>query len=335
MNNDDSPSGARHESPLDLAIDRAVRQMMHVDPPAGLRRRVLARLTPRPSRGMAFFPRFAMAAGALAMLVLAVFVMRSDAPGPAPDPSAPAAVAQTSPSPSLIREPAPTSAAADPTPRRTAARSVPGAHSEVIRMPKIRNVFGSRSPAVTATNASPTLPDTVFPPAGAGTRVLAPGDAGAAEAITIAPLPVTSTTAIPPAQSPADTALPPSAQLLNIRLELRIGDPREGMAAAVRTVTMLLQDRENGRLRTDEGPGHAKLGVDARPEILANGRIRVLLTLEYRPQAVDGQKALPSTLTESVTAILEDGKPLLLSQSGDSASDLGAVKVELKATVLR
>jgi hypothetical protein len=202
-------------------------------------------------------------------------------------------------------------------------------------MPKIRNVFGSRSPAVTATNASGTLPDTVFPPAAADPRVSSSASARGAKAIRIAPLPVTPATSIPRAQSPADIALPPAAQLLNIKLELTITDPREGMKAPSRTVTMLLQDREDGRLRTDQGPLNGKLGVDARPEILANGLIRVLLTLEYRPQAGEGHKALPSTLSETVTAILEDGKPLVVSQSADSASERGAVKVELKATVLR
>ena len=126
-----------------------------------------------------------------------------------------------------------------------------------------------------------------------------------------------------------------AAQLVNIRLDLTITDQREGASAPAKTVTMLLQDRESGRLRTDQGQVNAKLGVDARPEILATGRIRVLLTLEYRPQAADGDKIQPSTLTESVTAILEDGKPLLVSQSADPTSMRIAVKVELKATVLR
>ena len=86
MNNDDSPSGARRGS-LDVAIDRAVRRMMQVDPPAGLRHRVLARLGPVPSRRAAFFPRFAMAAAALAMLVLAVVVVRRETAAPVPGPA--------------------------------------------------------------------------------------------------------------------------------------------------------------------------------------------------------------------------------------------------------
>jgi len=43
MNNEFSWSAAR-EARIDRAIDRAVREMMQVEPPPGLRRRVLARL---------------------------------------------------------------------------------------------------------------------------------------------------------------------------------------------------------------------------------------------------------------------------------------------------
>src|SRR5687767_4107608 len=69
-------------SPLDAAIDRAVRRMMNVDPPAGMRRRVLSRLD-SPVRSSGFFPRFAFAFGALAVIVLAVLVIRRDGPAPA------------------------------------------------------------------------------------------------------------------------------------------------------------------------------------------------------------------------------------------------------------
>src|SRR6185436_11881990 len=120
MNNDDSPSGARRDSPLDLAIDRAVRRMMHVDPPAGLRRRVLARLGPAPSPRAAFFPRFALAAAALAVVVLAVIVMRRDTTAPVPGPGSQPAVTTASVTPSAPEVPA----AAPPAPAASADRTV-------------------------------------------------------------------------------------------------------------------------------------------------------------------------------------------------------------------
>ena len=64
MNNDDSPFASRREpaglppSPIDLAIDRAVRKMMQVDPPAGLRRRVMARIESPPPRRSFFVPAY-------------------------------------------------------------------------------------------------------------------------------------------------------------------------------------------------------------------------------------------------------------------------------------
>jgi hypothetical protein len=80
---------------------------------------------------------------------------------------------------------------------------------------------------------------------------------------------------------------------------------------------------------------NAKLDMDARPEILPNGRVRVFLTLEYRPQASEGDKMQPPIVSESLTTLLEDGKPLVVSQSADPTTMRIAVKVELKATVLR
>lgn len=67
---------------LDAAIDRAVRQLVQVDPPAGLRRRVLAALTTAPP-ALSWWPRAAVAGAALAVLVLAVTFMRLTGPPPA------------------------------------------------------------------------------------------------------------------------------------------------------------------------------------------------------------------------------------------------------------
>lgn len=65
---------------LDDAIDRAVREMMNVDPRPGLSRRVLARLeTPRTS--WLTVPRLAAAAALVAIIVVAlVLVTRTPAP---------------------------------------------------------------------------------------------------------------------------------------------------------------------------------------------------------------------------------------------------------------
>jgi hypothetical protein len=137
-------------------------------------------------------------------------------------------------------------------------------------------------------------------------------------------------------------------QLVNIRLELTISvTDQRGSAAAPRVVTMYLVDRDPGRLRTGAGvmsaprsPAEAVtspkplLNVDATPEILTNGRMRVRLNLEYRPAASETDKMEPIHISEVVSAILEDGKPLVVSQTTDPASDR-VVKVELKATIVK
>ena len=123
------------ESPIDRAIDRAVRDIMRVDPPAGLRRRVMARIEAPPRRSI-LFPRFTVAAAALAVLVLTVVLMRPTAPAPAPiqqaaAPAAPAAAPRpVTPAPAKVT---------------AASRPATGPKIEKIRMPPVANVFGSGS----------------------------------------------------------------------------------------------------------------------------------------------------------------------------------------------
>jgi len=137
----------------------------------------------------------------------------------------------------------------------------------------------------------------------------------------------------PAAQRPPEPAQPTraAAQLVNIRVELTINDQRGDAPTAPKTITMMIEDRQNARIRT--GRGNAALNVDAHPEILREGRIRVILSLAYTPQ--DGpDRASPMPIQESVTALLEDGKPLVVSQSADPSGDR-KVRLEMKATIVK
>jgi glucose/arabinose dehydrogenase len=141
--------------------------------------------------------------------------------------------------------------------------------------------------------------------------------------------------AAPPKAAPAEQAQnpPPArnpAQLANIRIELTITDQRTDVQTPPKTVTLLIEDRQSGRIRT--GRNNIALNVDARPEIVRDNRVRVLLSLEYTPQDTD--RTSPMAISESVAALLEDGKPLVVSQSADPSSDR-KVRVELKATIVR
>lgn len=131
-----------------------------------------------------------------------------------------------------------------------------------------------------------------------------------------------------PPEQPGPRTAPQAA---NIRIELTIADQRSDAQAAPKTVTLVVEDRQNGRIRT--GRGNAQLNVDAKPEIVREGRIRLTVSLEYTPQDGPDRQTQPPIL-EGVTALLEDGKSLVVSQSADPITDR-KVRVELKATVVR
>jgi glucose/arabinose dehydrogenase len=156
------------------------------------------------------------------------------------------------------------------------------------------------------------------------------------------PKPAPPATEQPPGEPAAAPQARQASQLANIRIELTITDQRGATPTAPKTVTMLVADRFNGRIRTSGtvrvGGGYQPitLNVDAQPEILRDSRIRVQVSLEYRAQTAEGTQEdnQPSNLTETFSVIVEDGKPMLVTQSADPASDR-KVRVELKATQVK
>jgi hypothetical protein len=173
-----------------------------------------------------------------------------------------------------------------------------------------------------------------------------------------------------PSQTPAPTppdqpAGPPSAPYLpganpsNVKLELTITDTYTGTPIK-KTVSMLILNGRSGMIRTSNrlatGP-EVGLNVDAAAMIHQGGLITVRLTFEYTPaqgtviptsgtteqmnaaRSQLAEKGLsfgsqPAQLHESISVILQDGKPLLVSQSADPTTDR-KVTVELTATVLK
>ena len=142
------------------------------------------------------------------------------------------------------------------------------------------------------------------------------------------------------AAASAATARPePSA---NIRVELAISDQRGTSVPISKIVTMTMMDSGSGRIRTGGdvrtplGFRPVTLNVDAQPRIHKDGKIRVDMTIEYRPTAAesDTEQSSTPTINESISVLLEDGKPLLISQSADPATDR-KVKIEVKATILK
>src|SRR5262245_61157193 len=147
--NDGRPKlGAVGDDRIDRAIDRAVRAMIQIDPPAGLRRRVLSRLD-APLRAP-FLPRFAFAAAALAVLVIAIMVIRRGGPGDTTGTPAsiragtPASVPHAVPSPPTTRAPEGGRAETNPPGQSPISPTAPPKRplrGKLIEMPPVAKIF--------------------------------------------------------------------------------------------------------------------------------------------------------------------------------------------------
>jgi len=177
MRMSDFPRRLASESRLDRAIERAVRDMIQIDPRPGFRRRVLTRLDPEPVRSSAFL-RIAVVAGALAILILAVLVVVPDRGSrtPAGSVADTTAVAQKPPQ-TAAGKPAVTETNSTPVPQGPRRGEQLGRRltTEQIPTAPVANLFGDRNNAaaaasvdadtVWATPAPETQEDrTVMPP---------------------------------------------------------------------------------------------------------------------------------------------------------------------------
>jgi hypothetical protein len=137
----------------------------------------------------------------------------------------------------------------------------------------------------------------------------------------------------------------PGSNNTNVKIELTITDQRAEGPAVVKTVTATIVDRSPARIRTSGavqtpmGMRDVVLNVDATPSLVTVNNVtkmRVSMSIEYRPVAreSDTDRTTTPTINEQLTVVLEDGKPLVISQSADPATDR-KVKVEVKATILR
>jgi hypothetical protein len=145
-----------------------------------------------------------------------------------------------------------------------------------------------------------------------------------------------------PARAPA---LP--VMSANVKLDLNIVDTYTGTPTR-KMVSMLILNGSNGMIRTSNILAGTRVGlnVDAAATIHQGGLITVRITFEYTPaQSLDGQSELekrglaqpnsrPAEIHESLTVLLQDGKPLVVSQSADPATDR-KVTVEVVATILK
>lgn len=155
----------------------------------------------------------------------------------------------------------------------------------------------------------------------------APSPTQGARGAALAPRPMPARATDP--QRPESTA--------NIRIELEITDTYTG-APAEKTVTLVVGSGGSGRVRTQNVlNGHVvQLNVDAIAYELTGDKIRVQITFEYTPSQATGSESVsrPAALNESFTVFLNNGRPLVVTQSADPASDR-KVMVEVTATILK
>jgi hypothetical protein len=140
-------------------------------------------------------------------------------------------------------------------------------------------------------------------------------------------------------QEPATRPAPePLGLSTNIRLDVTITDQTGPGDPMKKTVTMVMVDRANGSIRSTgvvRDQGRVQINVDAAPMLLPNGGIRVRLGLEYNPRTAGAEGPTESSsLNEQITVVLEPGKPMVVSQSADPASDR-KISVELRASLLK
>jgi hypothetical protein len=119
----------------------------------------------------------------------------------------------------------------------------------------------------------------------------------------------------------------------NVQVELSIADYLGSAAPQKKTVSMLVAEGYMGRVRSNRGNA-AMLNVDATPRMQKDGRISLQLTVEYRPRETAETLDSMSPITESITVLLQSGKPLVVTQAADPSSDR-RVTVEVTATVLK
>jgi hypothetical protein len=134
--------------------------------------------------------------------------------------------------------------------------------------------------------------------------------------------------------------------LTNVQVELTLTDQIGNNAPEKKTVSMIVSSGSWGKIRSagnsrpaGETPVIVQLDVDARPFVSVDGPIQLELTLNYSPPGAptpdtDSARARRTSINQSLTVVLQSGKPLVITQAADPVNDR-KVFVEVKATVLK
>jgi hypothetical protein len=155
----------------------------------------------------------------------------------------------------------------------------------------------------------------------------------------------------PGAEKPAPTKSEPALPV-NIKLEMSITDQSGTNPPAKKVVSMTVGDRQSNSIRSSASVPVKVLGnptamnyrnvtinVDAHPTIIQkeSNKLSLSFVIQYQPKSGGGQEDLEpgmASLNESMTVILESGKPMIVSQAADPSSDR-KITVEVTATILK
>lgn len=132
----------------------------------------------------------------------------------------------------------------------------------------------------------------------------------------------------------------------NVRVDLTISDQRGDGPSEKKQVSMIVSETSWGKIRTHAttrppsptaGPNmDVALNVDARPFITTGGQIQLELVVNYNPLDETNNAGLvrPTELNQSLTVVLQSGKPLVVAQAADPIADRKMI-VEVVATILK
>lgn len=159
-------------------------------------------------------------------------------------------------------------------------------------------------------------------------------------------------------QAPADKAQPqnkpeapraavPIPARTNVKVDLTISDQTGNGPVEKKQVTLIAAETSWGKIRTSAATKPAdvtagpfvpiRLNVDARPFLTASGAIQLELTIDYNPLSPflkETAQLRPTEINQSMTIVLQSGKPMIISQAADPVTDRKIV-VEVVATILK
>src|SRR5262245_39284403 len=133
--------------------------------------------------------------------------------------------------------------------------------------------------------------------------------------------PAPPTTAPPPKAITRAPMMPPPVGVVagtgpNVRVEVTLTDQQSGVPPASKTVMVTTSNFQWGRVRSEvesRAYGVAPLNIDVQPEVMADGRIALRLTIEYsqgRMSEAEGNTEHISKvkLNESLAIIVPNGQ---------------------------